>query len=671
MYVLQCFYVHLALSRIISPIDVHVSSQIGSDSNNGLSSSTPLKSLSAAVKLVQQLQKKRNCVPISVHIAGGIYSPVKLLDRRVRTCSSVVRWIGSATVPSTVISGGIKVTNWTATAGGLYRADLKALGVTEPIRTLRIGTELAPVAQRPVSPAELEISDVQHMKGATYRIHINTNHVPGWRKWSNAYAFIYPGKRWYNFWSAAKVVNPTTTGNVASFSIECPFCAGSVGSKLEKGNRVVFWGDLGMPMNKNNQWAVNETEGALYVTSTEPPKDVFVPLHSRLITIENQTHHSLEKITFMDTNFMSNGFQKGFNTKPSDPGIPSDVAVAISNSSYINITNCIFTALGSGGVLLANTSTHITVADSTFRHIGQSGIMLVGNRTSQPKINTIYRNVFTGFGKILTSAAAVFISSAANTYVGYNNITEGPRWGIAIRSNREAPSPDNLIEFNRIHNVGLQTNDLGGIGFIDHTAKHAVKGNIIRYNCVKNVPGKCPTLETPCGGKGIHFDDYTSNVEFVSNIVVTNHMCGILIHGGNNNTIKNNVFARSAGQWGQMYLNQISATMTNNTFSHNIVVYSRTESDIVKRGGGVVLSKAIGVWNYNLYYNTHVNFSIATRHQHMFPIGDGNWSSWHKDYDKNSVVDENPLFMNNTDWRLQSGSPALKLGFKQLPLWDC
>ena len=126
-------------------------------------------------------------------------------------------------------------------------------------------------------------------------------------------------------------------------------------------------------------------------------------------------------------------------------------------------------------MLIANLSTQVTVSRSRFLSMGQSGVMFVGNESTQATNCSVLANSMLGIGELLSAAAGVFITSASFIAVRDNDIFNTSRWGIAVRSNRAAPSHDVVVEHNRLRHIGLRTADMGAISFIDHTETHDVQ----------------------------------------------------------------------------------------------------------------------------------------------------------------------------------------------------
>jgi len=116
MKTLPAFFAVLAAAT-----DIYVSTA-GSDSHDGLSEAKPFSSLTKAQQAVRA-QVASMTANITVHIAPGTYAlsaPLILTAQDSGTRGFKVNWAGSGAV----ISGGRKLTNWTAGANGIYSASV-------------------------------------------------------------------------------------------------------------------------------------------------------------------------------------------------------------------------------------------------------------------------------------------------------------------------------------------------------------------------------------------------------------------------------------------------------------------------------------------------------------------------------------------------------------------
>ena len=79
------------------------------------------------------------------------------------------------------------------------------------------------------------------------------------------------------------------------------------------GNRIVFAGPptlLGVP-GTSGVWAADEATGQVYYLSEQVPEDIWMPIQSRLVTVENRSNVSFDAVSFVDVDFEASGVQSG------------------------------------------------------------------------------------------------------------------------------------------------------------------------------------------------------------------------------------------------------------------------------------------------------------------------------------------------------------------------
>ena len=93
------------------------------------------------------------------------------------------------------------------------------------------------------------------------------------------------------------------------------------------------------------------------------------------------------------------------------------------------------------------------------------------------------------------------------------------------------------MECNEIHNVCTETSDAGAIYM---GQDWTMRGNIIRYNYLHDINLGGGATDT-AGVTGIYLDDFFSGTIVYGNIL-DNVDRGVLVGGGRDNTIQNNIF---------------------------------------------------------------------------------------------------------------------------------
>jgi len=133
-----------------------------------------------------------------------------------------------------------------------------------------------------------------------------------------------------------------------------------------------------------------------------------------------------------------------------------------------------------------------------------------------------------------------------------------------------------LIASNAIYNVCTNVSDCGAIYTNDYA--HASSGIAITNNVVGGFGG------SSLNSKGIYLDDMASNTTVTNNIIYGAGTYGLQIHGGNNDTIQNNVFDISTDTKLGLYQSE-TGTMASNVFTCNVIYSSAS-------------AKPVSLWDY-------------------------------------------------------------------------
>ncbi len=163
---------------------------------------------------------------------------------------------------------------------------------------------------------------------------------------------------------------------------------------------------------------------------------------------------------------------------------------------------------------------------------GMEGVMLLGDR------NTAENNHVRDAGLYAKDAPCINLLGDANV-ARRNTLHDCPRCAIFIKG------VNNLVELNDVHHTNLETCDMGGIRMVQRNRQ--LKGNRIRFNRVMDTVGygyaykQATHYESPYFTWGIYLDDYTCGTEVFGNIVSRAGRGGVMIHGGGDNLIANNI----------------------------------------------------------------------------------------------------------------------------------
>lgn len=360
----------------------------------------------------------------------------------------------------------------------------------------------------------------------------------------------------------------------------------------------------------------------------------------------------------------------------------------------------------------------VRVMGNDIHDTGRGGIVLEGGdrKTLVPGHHMAVNNHIHHFGRLWnTYQTGVQVAGVGNR-VAHNLIHDAPHIAILLGGN------DHLIEFNHIHHVCLEGADNGAFYMgRDWTQR----GNLIRWNRFHDIYGfglnkldagdsETLTYEAPHWAWGVYLDDCTSGTMIHGNLFYRVPLCGVMIGGGRDNRVKNNVFvdcvpalhidARwDSYPWDLMHerleamdyknppyserypelleMGDDPRRPANNRFNRNIVSYRHDNfrglsSTAPSEGAAVV---------YNLApfdpEHTRIDRNLIFHHGqpvrvHYSEYGQGggggviSWEEWRaKGFDENSVIDD-PKFVNPDadDYALKHDSPAFDLGFEALPI---
>lgn len=179
------------------------------------------------------------------------------------------------------------------------------------------------------------------------------------------------------------------------------------------------------------------------------------------------------------------------------------------------------------------------VRDSEIAFIGGSAIHLGGGdvKTLEPGENFADGNTIHHTGIDYKQGVGVSLTGVGNR-AAHNEIHDCPRFGIGFGGQNQ------IIEFNHIHHVNLETCDTGAI-YVGGRNWISSYGTRIRFNYFHDVIGfgyHDGKWESPHFCWGIYLDDNTGGVDVYGNVIVGCVRGLIHLHNGRDNHIWNNIF---------------------------------------------------------------------------------------------------------------------------------
>ena len=657
-----------------APLQLYVAPN-GDDGASGLDVGAPLATLGRARDLIRA-RKAAGELPEGavVELREGTYyldEPVEFGQQDSGTADApiVYRRHGKEKV---VIKGSRLVTGWCPYQGGIWQASLAGTPfIKTGVGDVFFADKRQPRARVPnVDPKHPRSGGCLYVDGVVEKdskslFHYNPDVVDP-AKWAHPELARVTVWSWLN-WNLNRVSIKRV--DTEKHIIEL---AGNASYKLIRGNRF-YIDNVFEELDAPGEWYFDRPSQTLYFLPPDgesPEGKVSVALSSGLIVVKGnrQKRTHAEHLQF-------HGFALG-ETQGS--------AVTLDAAAHCKVTACTVSNTGSVGIYLTGSAHHNRVAGCDIHHCRAQGIVLNSARDWSHSLegkashNVITNNHVYQIGDGGNAWAAIQIHPGCggncthDNVISHNLVHDTPRQGIRFDGMR------NIVEYNRVHHTNQEQSDTGAIGMGSRDIYE--RGSIVRYNYVSDTGGynmlKPGVWEYPHYCWGIYLDDYTSGVHVYGNICVRTYLGGVMVHGGQDNIIENNIIVD--GKASQLQLAPIDSLTSGRTKGHpdtsmwlmtgtvirrNILSYDASSARYMR---GRKYEQCIAECDRNLFWPGKGEIRMQVKPAE----GETQWEAWHKlGYDRNSVIAD-PRFVapEKDDYRLRKDSPAFALGFKPIPV---
>jgi len=655
----------------------------GSDAQNGTSPAQPFLTVQRAQQAVRELKQRGPLTePVTVYLSEGVYPISEALkftpeDSGTETCPITYK---AAQGEKALLSGGRKVTGWKRYKGNIWVATLPEVQAGEWwFRQLYVNGNLRGRARTPNQGVfEVKATTDTTTSQRSYQVAsdsfvFNTGDLdPKWKHPENGEAIIY------HYWTDTHLPIKAIDGkrNVISF-----------GYPSGKVFRDGFEGDLARYVVENiyealdlpGEWVLERSTGRLFYMPLSgedmASAEVIAPATEELISIKGDPLNGkfVEYLNFEGLGLAYSNFNLPRGDCNNAQGSASvSACVNLSGARNCSFDRCSLRNLGTFGFELFDGCTFNRFTCNTLEQIAAGGFRLRGvepggNPALRTGNNTISDNTIGYYGLTYPSAVGVLVMHSDCNTVAHNLIHHGDYTGISVGwswSYLRSAARGNRIEQNHIHDIGYNNllSDMGGIYTLGLSP-----GTVISNNLVHDVNAN------RYGGWGIYTDEGSTSILIENNIVYHTKFGTFNIHYAKDLVVRNNIFALGR-------LQQLSRSKrdphTTVYFEGNIIYWTqgRLLADEYKwqdepykiyvnpytqpRDTSVTF-----VSDWNIFYNpdkprAEVDFSGRT------------WEQWLAEGKDHHSIYADPMFVDpgRFDFRLKPGSPALKLGFRQIDL---
>lgn len=340
--------------------------------------------------------------------------------------------------------------------------------------------------------------EIRNPKGATIKIEEEVaERARNWKDLNDVRAFGY------FYWDWAD-------GSAPIKSIDCDKCELTFAQAISRGvakNMYFNFYNVLDELDIPGEYYIDRENLLLYVYPPEDvnSSDIMISISNEvMLTIKKAEHITIEGITFKGTrnNCMN------------------------INSNNITIKNCTITDIYGWAIYCGGNN--IKVYGCDISHTGRGGISLTGGdrKTFKSSGNVAENNYVHDWAEVFQTYASGIEVGGCGNVIRHNELCNTPHMAIYYSGN------DEIIEYNYIHDVVLQSHDAGAVyGGRDWTAY----GCEIRYNIIENAGND------EYHPNSIYWDDCHSGQKAYGNIIISPNAKGFLIGGGKDNVVENNV----------------------------------------------------------------------------------------------------------------------------------
>lgn len=413
-------------------------------------------------------------------------------------------------------------------------------------------------------------------------------------------------------------------------------------------------------LDQPGEWYLDRQAGKVYYMpmpdETPDNTEIVAPVVNQLLVLAGapEAGQFVDHITISGLRFEHSEFSIA-----ADGHYDSQAAVSVTPSVYWKgarfcaLQGCVIAHTGGYGLSLADGCFDNLVQQNEIFDLGAGGVMVggvfkpAGEMKSDPLFptrNVIDNNYIHGGGKIFRSGVGAWIGYA--NYISlthndiydfiYSGVSNGWVWGYG-----ESPTHHNQICYNHIHKIGQGVlSDMGGIYNLG-----IQPGTLIDHNLIHDI------YSAQYGGWGLYTDEGSSEIQLTNNVVYNTTTGGFHQHYGQNNRVRNNIFAFA----------KETNVILSRVEEHRSVIF---EKNIVLSNNGDILSPNWIKGDAWLDYNTYWDINNVPMRFSGLPFDE--WRA-KKGQDRHSQTAD-PLFVDarKFDFRLLPESPALALGFEPI-----
>ena len=678
----------------------------GDDANPGTKDS-PLKTLSQVRAKVQDWNKSNRNANITVWLKGGEYRLSETLVFGPEDGAKPGQAIIYAALPGEkpIISSDVSIGEWKRVKEipkGLPKLAIGKIWVApvpESVRDFKViynSRGMLPRARTKaiahlrkcndwVGPDEFQAT-IPFLKGTTDNLFTPRN----------CEIVVIPAAPWTMNILPVKSVDSATgivyLGASSTYALAAP--------RFYMGPEAIWVENTFAGLDEPGKWVFDAAMKLVYywpLDNSRPGKDIVIPKLVELIRVEGKIKYDeptdilvkgliFKGLTFSHGNRFESSGRTGRGLQHDWERFDASTAlIRFRGAENCSVEDCIFINSGGAGIRLDLYAQNNRIYNNEFSELGGSAVLLAGygpGTKDVNKNNTVSNNYIHHIGRLWWHSPGIWAWQSGHNLISHNTIHNVPYTAIAVTGRinwdksgkgecsqtvrwaetreftgnesweereRFLHGRQNRIEDNDIHHVMDVMQD--GNGVYISGAGH---GNVVRGNFVHDNPSLA-------AGEAIRCDDDQNETLIENNVVFRYGTHGIGICSKGRNHIFNNIVASPPDRVNRGMLSFEPTDDLSNAGSrvyHNIFYATGPNQPFVFLEG---IKRVIGTLaiDRNIYFNA------------SDPKASDQYLEWaHNNKNESKSIQADPLFMDieKGDFRLNTNSPAISLGFKPFEL---
>lgn len=414
-------------------------------------------------------------------------------------------------------------------------------------------------------------------------------------------------------------------------------------------------------LDNPGEWYLDRARRRLYLWPSAPlgpAAQVIAPRLTRLVEIRGTNERPVRWVRLVGLVFQETDYtpDDGFVAY----GTNIDGVVTLAHTEDVSVEHCRLHNIGKAG-LHSSFGRNTRLAGNEIAHGAEGGIYL----HDSPRGSVISDNHIHHLGWVYKHVAGIATREQVHgALIAHNHVHHTTRWGISAG---HTTSTNNVVEYNHLHDLNTETYDTGGLEVTQQSREHR-SGSIFRYNLIHDTGGYSSLMgRDMMNSWGIYLDSFAGGFTVYGNVVYGAQDGGLMIQGGKDNKVFNNIFVEN-GSKRQLLIANFRDNSRGTEFHHNIVAYAAPDSVAIHCARQV--PQSIARWDNNLYWHFGKPVTVFAPGEEPSAGWVRPWAWWRRlGFDEAGLVAD-PRFVDPArhDYRLEPTSPAFKLGFQPIDL---